>query len=952
MAPNPLFRLFDTRPDRRLVSSGDAARDRRDWAEAAALYARALRAAPGREPIWVQLGHMRKEAGDLSGAERAYGRALQLAPDNADTWINVGHLLKLQRRDADAARAYARADGLAPGRTDLTDERARLARLGFPGDGPPPGLAVEETAAPPPRSPAPAGRRRRPLWRRALASLTGDPRGRAAAPFVREGDAARDRSDWPAAAAAYRRAVDIHPDRAAIWVQLGHMSKEGGEYDAAEAAYREALRREPENGDTHLNLGHLMKMRGRPGEALAAYRRAVELEPERTDWRREVVAAVRLLDAAQGSPELEADPLVRLLREVAGGAAARTMAALPPAQAARAADALAGAPSAGAAPGTTAGSPSLLAPPAAAAEIVFDISDLMSFFTHSRLPTGIQRVQIEAVSAVLRSPPPGLRVGVCAFSEARSAWSAAPEAVFLDVCRLALSGDDASALEWRIAVGRLEVAFEAAGPLAFARGAVLVNLGASWEQGNYYLALRGAKVRHGVRYVPFVHDLIPVVAPDFHVEALTRDFIGWLRSLLAHADGVLANSAHTLQDLRRAAAQLGLPLPGDREEVVHLDARMNADPQGPLDPEVLRKYGVDPGGFVLFVSTVEPRKGHFTAFGAWAQLVRDHGPRAPKLVCVGRLGWMHDAAIARLRASSALRDRVQIASGVSDHELDTLYKACAFTLYASSYEGWGLPITESLTYGKVPLTSDHPSLREAGGDFAELFETGSERSLAAAVERLHLEAGLRARGEQRIRDGFHARTWAEVGAQIVQTAARWRDGGDPPRGVDPPALSLGRLYGLGRNTSAELDRDAVTGEALRRGDGWWGPETWGCWTKPQPALLSFAAPAGTGPLRVYLGLRGPPGQPCRYRVALGGETLAEGRLEPGQVSWVCRTAPARAGEVSLTVAGDAAWPLEGRPEPRQGGLGVIGLMMCEEGDLLARSAFVEEHLSERMALIA
>ncbi len=596
-----------------------------------------------------------------------------------------------------------------------------------------------------------------------------------------------------------------------------------------------------------------------------------------------------------------------------------------------------------------------LAPPGAA-DIVFDVSDLLSFFTHSRLPTGIQRVQIEAVSAVLRSPPAAAVVGVCAFSEARGAWSAAPDALFLEVCRLALAGDDAAALDWRIAVGRLEVAFEVAGPLAFAHGAVLVNLGASWEQGNYYLALRQAKARRGVRYVPFVHDLIPVVAPDFHVEALTRDFLGWLRSLLAHADGVLANSAHTLEDLRRTAARLGAPLPGDREEVVHLDARINAELDGAVDPEVLRKYGVEAGGFVLFVSTVEPRKGHLTAFGAWAQLLREHGARTPKLVCVGRLGWMHDAVTARLRSTAAMRDTVQIASGVSDHELDTLYRACAFTLYASAYEGWGLPITESLTYGKAPLTSDHPSLREAGGAFAELFETGSERSLAAAVARLAFDEPHRRRVESRIRDGYRPRAWEEVARQITDAVLRWRaDAAVPPRATAPFPATLGRHHALGRNRDVALDPEQSSNEVFRRGDGWNGPDWWGCWTKPGPALLAFAAPPAAGGLRLYLGLRGPPSQPARYRVAVGGATLAEGRLEPDRVQWICRTLPAEAsasGEVTLTIAGDADWPLEGRPEPRRAGIGVVGFMVCEEGDLLARTAFVEEHMSEQLALLA
>ena len=58
------------------------------------------------------------------------------------------------------------------------------------------------------------------------------------------------------------------------------------------------------------------------------------------------------------------------------------------------------------------------------------------------------------------------------------------------------------------------------------------------------------------------------------------------------------------------------------------------------------------------------------------------------------------------------------------------------------------------------------------------------------------------------------------------------------------------------------------------------------------------------------------------------------------------------GELSLTVTSEARWGLAGREEPRIGSLGVVGLMICEEGDLLARGAFVEEHLTEQLMLLA
>lgn len=956
--PSPLGRLGldgGKRRRRAAIDGGNAARDRRDWPAAAAHYAEAVALDPSLAHIWVQLGHMRKEAGDPHGAEAAYGRALSLKPDEADTWLNVGLLFKLQERWSDAADAYARAAELDPAPGAPRSEVTALAQRGAQPSGRPPRVGGYT----PRGGLTPAATPRRPSRKPPLIGAARARYNRARLQW-REGDAARDRRDWPSAAAAYRRAVAIAPERAAIWVQLGHAEKESGDLDAGERAYQEALTRDPDNGDTHVNLGHLLKMRGRWTEAYAAYKRAAELEPDRLDWQGELLAASRrvlALEAEQaGSASDRHDPLLAFLREVtARGSAARAVAALPPADFVRVADALETAGQ-GATSAVARSTPSDAAGASAArdAQVLFDVADLLDFFRHSRLPTGIQRVQIETVSAVLRDPPEGASVGVVAFAEAAGAWAELPQPLFLEVCRLALNGGDVTAVDWRIAVSRLEMAMQAASGVAFARNATLVNLGASWAQGNYFLALRAAKARSGLRYVPFLHDLIPVFAPGFHVEDLTRDFIGWLQLVLAHADGYLANSRHTMDDLREAARRMAAPFPADRAEVVHLDARIGAETgDHDIDDEVLRKFGLERGNFVLFVSTIEPRKNHMTALGAWEQLIRDHGPRAPRLICVGGRGWMNENVVARLRMSAPLREKVQIATGVPDHELATLYKACAFTLYPSSYEGWGLPITESLCYGKIPLIADSPSLREAGAGFAETFELGSERRLAAAVDRLYFDAAHRRAAEARIAAEFRPRDWAELGAQIVGAVRRWSSG--PVQAERPFPLPLGRYHSLARNTRVVLGPELGSGESFRRGEGWNQPEWWGVWTRPSPALLAFAVEPVDAPLRIYLGLRGPLPCEARYRVALGGDTLAEGRLEPGRVQWVCRTVPAAAaagGELVLSVSADASWPLEGREEPRTASVGVVGLMVCREDDMLARSGFVEEHLSDQLKLLA
>ena len=106
---------FDRQVATYLTRRADAARDRRHWGAAAALYDEALRLVPERADLHVQRGHMLKEGGNLEAAEEAYEQARILMPNDADLALQFGHLYKLAGRYGDAERAYEQALSFKPG---------------------------------------------------------------------------------------------------------------------------------------------------------------------------------------------------------------------------------------------------------------------------------------------------------------------------------------------------------------------------------------------------------------------------------------------------------------------------------------------------------------------------------------------------------------------------------------------------------------------------------------------------------------------------------------------------------------------------------------------------------------------------------------------------------------------------------------------------------------------
>jgi tetratricopeptide (TPR) repeat protein len=88
---------------------------------------------------------------------------------------------------------------------------------------------------------------------------------------------ARDARQWELAVRYYRDALDLEPDKSAIWIQCGHALKEAGKVSEAEVAYRKALELDAENADAQARLDHVLRLQGKSRETAAAYRSALKL---------------------------------------------------------------------------------------------------------------------------------------------------------------------------------------------------------------------------------------------------------------------------------------------------------------------------------------------------------------------------------------------------------------------------------------------------------------------------------------------------------------------------------------------------------------------------------------------------------------------------------------------------------------------------------------------------
>ena len=172
-----------------------------------------------------------------------------------------------------------------------------------------------------------------------------------------------------------------------------------------------------------------------------------------------------------------------------------------------------------------------------------------------------------------------------------------------------------------------------------------------------------------------------------------------------------------------------------------------------------------PAGYILFVSTLEPRKNLPTLLEAWAGLA----PRPP-LVVAGGWGWRHEEIEARLAASPP---GVHLIGAVDPENLPALYAGARLLAHPAWYEGFGLTVLEAMACGTPVVSSDSSALPEVGGD-AVLYAPPSDpaawrQALSRVLSAPALASDLSARGLERARTFTWERA-AEATWSVIESA--------------------------------------------------------------------------------------------------------------------------------------------------------------------------------------
>jgi glycosyltransferase involved in cell wall biosynthesis len=241
---------------------------------------------------------------------------------------------------------------------------------------------------------------------------------------------------------------------------------------------------------------------------------------------------------------------------------------------------------------------------------------------------------------------------------------------------------------------------------------------------NYFLPrLLGAIAR---RRVVTIHDLTYKRFPELLQKETLINLEHHMQRELAHADAAICVSESTRQDLLAF-----YDIDPSRAVTILSGLAVPSDSQLPT-PDTL------PNNYILFVSTIEPRKNLEVLLDAFARL-RARGAYDGALVVVGRVGWKSESIIPRLRAPG-----VHHLDYVPPQQLASIYRNAELFVFPSIYEGFGFPLLEAMAYGIPSIAARSSSLPEIGGDAALYFSPRDSRELEAQMERVLTDATLRA----------------------------------------------------------------------------------------------------------------------------------------------------------------------------------------------------------------
>ncbi len=269
----------------------------------------------------------------------------------------------------------------------------------------------------------------------------------------------------------------------------------------------------------------------------------------------------------------------------------------------------------------------------------------------------------------------------------------------------------------------------------------------------------------GVPNIYTLHDLVPLRLPYTTLDRKAK-YLRLVKWICANADHIVTVSENSKRDI---VDLLGVDADKvtNTYEAASIPEEYRNKPDEIVRREIEGTFGLKYKEYFLFYGSIEPKKN----IGRMLQGYLTSGVTTP-LVVVGAQAWKSEQELGLLATQDVRTELRGDGVGGKIVKLEyapfallvSLIRGAKAVLFPSLYEGFGLPVLESMTLGTPVLTSRTSSIPEIAGDAALLVDPYDPRAISDSIRALDENGPLRndlaSKGVQQA-ERFSERAYAE-----------------------------------------------------------------------------------------------------------------------------------------------------------------------------------------------
>jgi glycosyltransferase involved in cell wall biosynthesis len=237
-----------------------------------------------------------------------------------------------------------------------------------------------------------------------------------------------------------------------------------------------------------------------------------------------------------------------------------------------------------------------------------------------------------------------------------------------------------------------------------------------------------------IPYVVTIHDLIFKRFPRNYRTIDRKVYNTKYKYAVKHCDLTIAISEQTKKDIIEF-----YKIPAERIKVIYQSCHKNFRKNHSIDEmdRIKKKFNL-PSSFLLNVGTIETRKNLIAVVNALHVMKTD----IPLVVIGRKTAYMNFIKIQAKKLKFDI-NKIIFLNDVSIEELPVIYKLASLFVFPSIFEGFGIPILESLCSGTPVISSKGSCFSEAGGAHSKYVDPNNIEEFAFQIEECLVNTELR-----------------------------------------------------------------------------------------------------------------------------------------------------------------------------------------------------------------